>query len=145
MEKRKVFNGKAIIKIIEAQQLKPTDFSLQCQSSTLIVSPYIYIDIDDLPIGRTQTVKKEANPSYMQEYEVDVLSGYQLNFNIFHNAALPPDQFVAGSSIKFTEIKAKGKNIWLDLEPTGKLHINVVLDGELIEGNFCDKNFHTHS
>lgn len=135
MQKRSVFNGTAKLKVIEAQDLKPTEFSTKFQGCIPALSPYIYLDIDELPIGRTQTVTKNANPSYLHEFFIEVHSGYLLNFNIFHDACVPPDQFVASCSIKFTEIQAKGKNIWLNLDPTGQLHINVSLNGDFIEGN----------
>ena len=134
MDKRCVFNGRAKIKVIEAQNLKATDFSTRFQTSSFVLCPYIYLDIDELPIGRTQTVNKNSNPSFLHEFVVDVHSGCQLNFNIFHDARLPPDEFIANCSIKFDEIASKGKNIWLNLEPTGKLHFTIDLDGDIVKG-----------
>lgn len=133
-EKRGVFNGRAKIKVIEAQDLKPTDFSTRFQTSSFVLCPYIYLDIDELPIGRTQTVNRNANPSFLHEFVVDVHSGHLLSFNIFHDARLPPDEFIANCSIKFADIANKGKNIWLNLEPTGKVHFTIDLDGDIVSG-----------
>jgi hypothetical protein len=53
-----IFNGKMRLKVIEADSLRATQHSTRYFSqnpSVAYVSPYISIDIDDLPLGRTNT------------------------------------------------------------------------------------------
>jgi hypothetical protein len=38
--------------------------------------------------------KKKTSPSYNEEFTSDVHNDHQLHFGIFHDAALPPDEFV---------------------------------------------------
>ena len=128
-----VFNGKMLLKIIEADNLRATEHSIryfpQSPSSTF-VSPYISVDVDDLPLGRTCTKEKTTTPSYNEEFSSDVYNGQHLHFTIFHDAALPPDEFVADCTLKFVNIHDKKSDIWIDLEPAGRIHIAIELRGQ---------------
>ena len=51
---------------------------------------------------------------------------------VFHDAAIPPDDFVANCSIAFDELLNDSKDqqtsdFWIDLEPQGKLHLRTDL------------------
>ena len=134
---RSVFNGSAKVKIIEAESLKATDYSTRIfQNSVFQLSPYVHLDIDDtVPIGRTQTKHRNQNPTFNEEFQFDVQSGYMLNITVFHDSALPPDEFVANCNILLTQIKIDHPNdLWLDLEPNGRLHLTIELDGTFTEG-----------
>ncbi|CAF1636770.1 unnamed protein product, partial [Adineta ricciae] len=127
-----VFNGKMILKLIEADDLRATQHSTRyfpANPSTAFLSPYISIDIDDLPLGRTHTKEKTTSPVFNEEFIRDVHSGQQLHFTIFHDAALPPDEFVADCTVKFEKIHDKKSDIWVDLEPAGRIHIAIELQG----------------
>ena len=128
-----IFNGKMRLKIIEAENIRATEHSTRYfpqNPSLSYVSPYISIDIDDLPLGRTHTKEKTTAPSYNEEFSSDVHNGHQLHFTIFHDAALPPDEFVADCTIKFENIHDKKSDIWVALEPTGRIHVAIELQGQ---------------
>ena len=133
---RLVFKGNAKIKVIEAENLKATDYSTRIfATSTFQISPYINLDIDDVPIGRTITKQRSTNPIFNEEFTADVHSGHIIKFTVFHDAALPPDEFVANCSFPLDRLKGENKSsdLWLDLEPTGRLHFSIELDGTFIE------------
>ncbi|CAF1625115.1 unnamed protein product [Rotaria magnacalcarata] len=139
-----VFNGKMFLKIIEADSLRATQHSTRYfpqNPSTIFVSPYVSIDIDDLPLGRTHTKEKTTTPSYNEEFSSDVFSGQQLHFTIFHDAALPPDEFVADCTIKFEKIHDKKSDLWIDLEPAGRIHIAIELQGQFSDSVNSERHF----
>ena len=64
-------------------------------------------------------------------------NGKALGFTVFHDCALPPDDFVANCRLAFTDLKIGSQNdIWIDLEPHGQLHVNIELSGTKSEGKF---------
>lgn len=133
---RSVFNGSARIKIMEAEGLKATDYSTRIfQNATFQLSPYVHLDIDDtVPIGRTTTKHRNQNPLFNEEFQFDIHSGYMLNLTVFHDSALPPDEFVANCNILLVDLKPESTNdLWLDLEPNGRLHLSVALEGSFTE------------
>ncbi|CAM4856216.1 unnamed protein product [Rotaria socialis] len=139
-----VFNGKMFLKIIEADSLRATQHSTRYfpqNPSAIFVSPYVSIDIDDLPLGRTHTKEKTTTPSYNEEFSSDVFSGQQLHFTIFHDAALPPDEFVADCTIKFEKIHDKKSDLWIDLEPAGRIHIAIELQGQFSDSVNSERHF----
>lgn len=133
---RFVFNGTARIRIIEAESLKATDYSRRIfQSAALQLSPYVNLDIDDLPVVRTTTKHRNQNPTFNEDFELNVHSGLIMNITVFHDSALPPDEFVANCNISFHDIKPNTVNdLWLDLEPSGRLHLTISLEGTFKEG-----------
>jgi novel protein kinase C epsilon type len=133
-----MFSGIARIKVIEAENLKATDYSTRIfQNSGFLLSPYVNIDIDDLPLGRTVTKHRNQNPTFNEEFKADIHLGNMLNCTVFHDSALPPDEFVANCSLPLhsisDELKAMSSDLWVDLEPNGRLHLNIELDGEFTE------------
>jgi novel protein kinase C epsilon type len=135
-----VFNGKMCLKLIEADNLRATQHSTRYfpqNPSAGFLSPYISIDIDDLPLGRTHTKEKTTTPTFNEEFSSDVHNGQQLHFTIFHDAALPPDEFVADCTVKFENIHDKKSDIWIDLEPAGRIHFAIELQGQ-----FSDCKWH---
>ncbi|CAF2313199.1 unnamed protein product [Rotaria sp. Silwood2] len=132
------------LKIIEADNLRATQHSTRYfpqNPSTTYVSPYVSVDIDDLPLGRTHTKEKTTTPAYNEEFSSDVYNGHQLHFTIFHDAALPPDEFVADSTIKFENIHDKKSDIWIDLEPAGRIHIAIELQGQFSDSVSNERHF----
>ena len=142
-----VFNGKMRLKVIEADNLRATQHSTRYfpqNPSLAYVSPYISIDIDDLPLGRTPTKEKTTSPTFNEEFTSEVHHGHQLHFTIFHDAALPPDEYVADCTIKFENIHDKKSDIWIDLEPAGRIHVSIELQGQFSDCKSMEKHTHTH-
>lgn len=53
-----------------------------------------------------------------------------LCLTVFHDAAIPPDDFVANCNIPFEDLAHREKeqqDFWVDLEPQGKLHVTIDL------------------
>lgn len=128
-----VFNGIVKIKILEAENLKPTGYSTRIfQNSTFVISPYVHIDIDELSIGRTATKHRNQNPIFNEEFSSNSHSARTINFTIFHDSSLPPDEFVANYSLSLNEIRKSNKDnaeFWLELEPNGRLHVSIEIEG----------------
>lgn len=107
---RSLFNGGVRVKVLEAENLKPTDYSTRIFSNTaFIISPYITLDLDEaVPIGRTQTRHRTQNPVFNEEFCVqDVHDAHLLNVTVFHSSVVPPDEFVANCSISVHDLKLK--------------------------------------
>ena len=65
------FNGIAKIKVVEADSLKATDYSTRIfQNSGFLLSPYINLDVDDLPIGRTVTKHRNQSPFFNEDFQI---------------------------------------------------------------------------
>lgn len=128
---RYVFDGTARVKIIEAEGLKATDYSTRIFSTSASqLSPYVNIDVDDVPVCRTTTRARTQNPQYNEEFSLSVHTGTMLNLTVFHDSALPPDEFVAMCSIHLFDCQEQSwrdmsiSGIWLDLEPNGRLRVS---------------------
>ena len=135
-----LFNGTIKIKVIEAESLKATDYSTRIFQNSFkgfCVSPYVSLDIDDLPIGRTTTKHRTQTPQFNEDFQSDQIhSGRVVNFTVFHDSALPPDEFVANCTISLSQLKPGNNKICADLEPCGKLHLSIDLDGTFKEGSY---------
>ncbi|KAH9514541.1 Calcium-independent protein kinase C [Bulinus truncatus] len=134
------FNGSVKIKICEAVDLKPTDFSMRLQMGSTkertsqMIEPYVNIDVDEVYVAKTTTKPKSVKPQWVwnEDFTSEVHNGQNVNLTVFHDAAIPPDEFVANCSISFDEVKGKS-DFWVDLEPNGKLHIIIELCGSASE------------
>ncbi|MCP9262717.1 Protein kinase C [Dirofilaria immitis] len=132
-----IFNGIALIKVIEARDLRPTEWSKRftaLSKETALLDVYVKIDCDEQHIGGTLTRPKTCTPVWNEDYETEVHDGHELEFTVFHDCALPPDDFVANCHIQFEDLKIGTKNdVWIDLEPHGQLHLLIELQGSLSE------------
>ncbi|XP_065321045.1 protein kinase C-like 1B isoform X2 [Gordionus sp. m RMFG-2023] len=133
-----IFNGSARIKIFEAKNLKPTNLAtrhlVSAKQNPALIDPYVSINVDDLFISRTTTKLKTLSPSWNEEFKSNVQNGQILGMTVFHDAAIPPDEFVANCQITFEDLLLKKLNdIWIDLEPCGKLHVSIELKGSTCE------------
>lgn len=80
------------------------------------IDPYVKIDVDDVSVRRTQTKPKTAKPIWNEEFCAEVHSGKNLGFTIFHDAAIPPDEFVANCTVAFEDIEERKSNdFWVRL------------------------------
>ncbi|VDO23816.1 unnamed protein product [Brugia timori] len=132
-----IFNGIALIKVVEARDLRPTEWSKRFATNskeTALLDVYVNVDCDENHIGETLTRPKTSMPVWNENYETEVHDGHELEFTVFHDCALPPDDFVANCRIQFEDLKIGTKNdVWIDLEPHGKLHLLIELRGSLSE------------
>uniref|UniRef100_A0A914RBJ3 C2 domain-containing protein n=1 Tax=Parascaris equorum TaxID=6256 RepID=A0A914RBJ3_PAREQ len=144
---------------------------------TALLDAYVNVDCDEYHVGQTVTRPKTRTPVWNEDYEVcfkravgtqwpfdkwmrtEVHNGRVLGFTVFHDCALPPDDFVANCRLQFEDLKiATNNDIWvrsvlaglkysityflatfaivgrshccqIDLEPHGQLHVLVELHG----------------
>lgn len=73
------FTGRIQIKIVEAANLKPTNYATRHSSlvgaSRSNLDPYIALDIDELHFAKTKPKLKTINPDYNEDFEMDVHNG----------------------------------------------------------------------
>lgn len=61
----------------------------------------------------------------LRTLKINLHNGRALGFTIFHDCALPPDDFVANCKVTFDHLKPDCVNdFWTDLEPHGQLHLS---------------------
>ncbi|PVD26674.1 hypothetical protein C0Q70_14352 [Pomacea canaliculata] len=131
------FNGSMKLKICEAVDLKPTNFSTRFvqmgpNKAPPILDPYINIDIDEVFVARSSTKPKTTKPVWNEDFTSEVHNGQNVNLTVFHDSTIPPDEFVAICTIAFEDVKDKG-DFWIDLEPSGKVHVVIELNGSASE------------
>lgn len=133
------FTGTVKLKICEAVELKPTDLTTRhanvvgSKPQLMLIDPYVSINVDDILISRSSTKQRTFKPVWNEYFTAEVHGAQNLGFTVFH-AALPSDDFVANCSVSFDELvnsaKEQGSNendIWIDLEPGGKIHVVIEL------------------
>ncbi|XP_053201503.1 calcium-independent protein kinase C-like [Panonychus citri] len=131
------FTGTLKLTIIEAIELKPTEYSTRHGNVvSKSLDPYVSIDVDDIHIDRTSTKQKNFHPIWNENFCTEVHNAQSLLLTVFHDAAIPPDDFVANCSIIIDDILNDGRNkdtndFWIDLEPEGKIHVAI----DLIDAN----------
>ncbi|KAL7073298.1 hypothetical protein ACQ4LE_007629 [Meloidogyne hapla] len=133
-----IFNGTAKIRVVEARELRPTEWSKRFNQSddpdSQLLDAYVNVDCDEYHIGQTVTRPKTKSPIWNEDYQTEVRSGKELGFTVFHDCALPPDDFVSNCRITFDHLTLSGINdIWADLEPHGQLHLQIELQGKVTE------------
>ncbi|XP_044728006.1 protein kinase C isoform X2 [Chrysoperla carnea] len=128
-----MFTGTVRVKICEACGLRPTDFQTR-HNMTFgkpdVIDPYVSIDVDENHLDRSSTKPKTFDPIWNECFVHEVQNGVTLGLTVFHDAAIPPDDFVANCSIPFEDLLNRDKDaadFWVDLEPQGKIHIQVDL------------------
>uniref|UniRef100_A0A1B6CGL1 Protein kinase C n=1 Tax=Clastoptera arizonana TaxID=38151 RepID=A0A1B6CGL1_9HEMI len=130
-----MFSGTIRVKICEACGLRPTDFQKRHNMTfgkpdDQPIDPYVSIDVDENHMDRSSTKPKTFDPVWNENFSHEVQNAVNLGFTVFHDAAIPPDDFVANCSIPFEELLQKDKeslDFWVDLEPQGKLHVRIDL------------------
>nr|CFW94231.1 Eka-inaC2 protein [Euperipatoides kanangrensis] len=135
-----VFNGSMKLKICEAVELKPTDFATRhgfgAKPQSQMIDPYVSVDVDENFIARTTSRQKTLKPVWDEEFNAKVHNGQNLGFTVLHDATLPPDDFVANCTVPFEDLCAKPiSDVWIDLEPNGKIHVIVELHGSSSEAS----------
>ncbi|KAH9287249.1 Calcium-independent protein kinase C [Echinococcus granulosus] len=93
-----------------------------------LLDPYVTIEVDDLAIAKTSTKSKTNSPRWKEDVKAEVTSAQRLTFTVYHDAAIPPDDFVAIAELLMRNVRA-GNEFWLDLEPQGRLKLQIDLIG----------------
>ena len=79
-----------------------------------VFDPYIAVDIDEIPYTRTPTKPRTLAPVWNEEMSLDVQNGQAIGFTIFHDSAIPPDEFVANCTVPFEDLSGKQKaDLWV--------------------------------
>lgn len=109
------FNGTLKLQIIEAINLRPTDFATRHSiGANYSLDPYISLDIDDTHFAKTSTKLKTQKPHWGEDFSTEVHNGQNLNLTVFHDAAIPPDEFIANCIIELQElVKKQRADIWV--------------------------------
>ena len=103
----KMFNGRLKITVIEAKDLKLTKFMTRHQMAVTL-EPYVAIDVDQLSIERTSTKSKTHEPTWNETFTTDLLrNADEVGFTVFHDATIPPDDFIANCKISLSELIEK--------------------------------------
>lgn len=108
-----MFTGTIRVKICEASGLRPTDFQTRHKLSKpddQPIDPYISIDIDDNHLDRSTTKPKTFDPIWNEYFVHDVVNASTLCFTVFHDAAIPPDDFVANCNISIEDLMSREKD-----------------------------------
>uniref|UniRef100_T1IFK2 Protein kinase C n=1 Tax=Rhodnius prolixus TaxID=13249 RepID=T1IFK2_RHOPR len=131
-----MFSGTLRVKVCEAS-LRPTDFQKRHRDVMTFgkledqpIDPYVSIDVDENHLDRSTTKIKTFDPVWNEYFVHDVQNVDNLGLTVFHDCAIPPDDFVANCSIPFQDLLQRDKDatdFWVDLEPQGKLHVKIEL------------------
>ncbi|KAL6433766.1 hypothetical protein ACFW04_005782 [Cataglyphis niger] len=125
-----MFTGTIKIEICEAMGLRATDKQRKFWQDEPILDPYVQLDVDENHLDRSTTKPKTFDPVWNECFTYEVQDAVMLGLTVFHDAALPPDYFVANCSIPFEELvnrNDKATDFWVDLEPQGKLRVKIDL------------------
>lgn len=99
------FSGTVRIHIIEATDLRPTEYSTRLGNVLpRTLDPYVSIDSDEILLHRTTSKQKCNCPTWNEEFSAAVQEAQGICLTVFHKAAIPPDDFIANCSITFDEI-----------------------------------------
>lgn len=112
------FTGSVKLKVIGATDLKPPDLAKRRTFGGLTsMDPYVSVNVDDVHIAQTTSKQKTSTPVWNEEFESEIENGETLGITVFHNAIMPPDPFVANSSVPLSEIMNSGvkgiSDIWV--------------------------------
>ncbi|XP_071501028.1 calcium-independent protein kinase C-like [Diadema antillarum] len=138
-----VFNGTLRLKVCEAVDLKPTDFATRfsnkdASSKTVtLIDPFVEVSVDDLHIGKTTIKQKTFSPAWNEDFESKVQNGENLIFTVYNNSIIK-SEFVANCTVAIEDLLQNANSnkngsfssdIWIDLEPAGKVHVVIELQG----------------
>ncbi|XP_022090555.1 calcium-independent protein kinase C-like isoform X4 [Acanthaster planci] len=139
-----VFNGTIRMRVCEAVDLKPTEFSTRhsvtskdSKKGGTTIDPYIIITVDDQHVGTTTIKQKTVRPSWNEDFDAKVQNGENVLLTVYHSSIISSDDFVANCTVAIEDLLQNGVNkngasisdIWIDLEPSGKVHVVIELKG----------------
>ena len=103
-----MFNGRLKITVIEAKGLQLTNFMTRHQMAAVTMEPYVAIDVDEVSIERTSTKSKTHEPTWNETFTTEILrNAEEVGFTVFHDATIPPDDFIANCKISLSELIEK--------------------------------------
>ena len=132
-----MFTGKLTLKVCEAVDLKPTDFQTRHNvaikpgaEQSVSLDPYVSIDVDEQYINRSTSKSKTLCPVWNESFETECENAQNVGLTIFHDAAIPPDVFVANCIIPFEDVEDKKTDIWVSRVRHGSVfHVDVDVYG----------------
>lgn len=122
-----MFTGTIRIEICEAVGLRATDKQRKFWQDEPILDPYVQLDVDENHLDRSSTKPKTFDPVWNESFTYEVQDAVMLGLTVFHDAALPPDYFVANCSIPFEELvnrNGKTTDFWVSF-PDLSLSLNL--------------------
>ncbi|KAK9745755.1 Phorbol esters/diacylglycerol binding domain (C1 domain) [Popillia japonica] len=132
-----MFTGNIRVKICEASGLRPTDrhkrhnMTFGKPADEQLIDPYVTVDVDEVHVAQSTTKQKTFDPVWNETFEHTVENAKTLTLTVFHDASIPPDDFVANCSIPFEDLLSREKDegdFWVTLEPKGRLHVRIDLN-----------------
>ena len=103
-----MFNGRLKITVIEAKGLQLTNFMTRHQMAAVTMEPYVAIDVDEVSMERTSTKSKTHEPTWNETFTTEfVRNAEEVGFTVFHDATIPPDDFIANCKISLSELIEK--------------------------------------
>jgi novel protein kinase C epsilon type len=136
-----MFNGRLKITICGATDLQQTEhmkrfdslpMSKKAEAGITSLEPYVAIDVDEVTIEKTSTKMKTKEPMWNETFTTDLLRKAEVvGLTVWHDATMPPDDFVANCSINLGDLIEKEDqplhDLWVNLEPSGKIHCKIEL------------------
>ena len=108
------FTGSMKLTVLEATDLKPAILAQRRVGVKSSIDPYLSVHVDEVLIAQTTSKAKTSTPIWNEEFESDIENGQTLGITVFHNSIIPPDPFVANSSVSLEEIITSGSSdIWV--------------------------------
>ena len=90
---------------------------LMGKSQQQLLDPYISIDIDDTLLGRTTTKPKTLKPVWNEDFTTEIRNAQTISLTVFHDASIPPDEFVANCTVAFEDVAdKKTSDIWVCID-----------------------------
>ena len=113
------FSGSMKLKVVEANNIKPTEYSTRHANVTKTLDPYVAVDVDENHVYRSQSKSKTFRPQWNETTLQEIDDAHNLTLTVFHDASIPPDDFVANCTISFEELlmgcKKDGHNdLWVN-------------------------------
>ncbi len=112
-----MFNGRLKITICGAAELQHTDLTKRFQDqlprrgeaegsgAASALNPYVAIDVDSAAIERTSIKAKTKEPVWNETFTTDLLRKAEaVGLTVWHDATIPPDDFVANCSVNLGDL-----------------------------------------
>ena len=86
------------------------------------------------------------DPTWNETFTTDLLRKAEvLGLTVWHDATIPPDSFVANCSIGLADLIDKEDqplhDLWVDLEPSGRIHCKIELQWATQEEQSAPRQF----
>ncbi|KAG7334531.1 hypothetical protein KOW79_002938 [Hemibagrus wyckioides] len=146
------FTGSLKVRVGEAVDLKPTSASTRHAAAfgkaglglnlhlgaPATLDPYVVVKVDDGVVGQTRSKPRTNAPTYNEEFSACVSRGERLELAVFHESPIGYDDFVANCTLHFDDLRKSSSpeetfEGWVDLEPEGKVYIQINLNGSFID------------